>query len=360
MKYQILFLLILVSTFLFAQNNQVENDSISENLKTPFVEEHLQQLNISFEVSNERTNYKVPFEGENFLVKSNLNIRYAFVFSYKFFSIRLGIRPQISDLEEQNKGKTKLFRLRVKLLFDKWSHNIEYLRNEGYYIGNSADINIEEVNQNFHIQFPSLVTNIIQGNSFYKFNDNYSVRAVESQTEIQLKSAGTFMPGIDYKYYNLKGADEVKISPSEIIFRDNYNELKGFIVGVNAGYYYTFVFHKYLFANLYANTGGNIDFYKSTNYESGNSNNNTNTAFVFSFKSGISAGYNGKKIFAGLGYDYSYSSEKFNENSTQIQPSKDQFNVYLGYRFKAPKQLRKPVEKIEEIVPILKKDKKIN
>jgi len=270
--------------------------------------------------------------------------------------MRLGFRPPISDTEEQNKGKTKLFRLRVKLLFNKWSHNLEYVRHKGYYIGNSSEFNTISVNEGFHIQFPSLITNIFQGNSFYKFNDNYSVRAVESQTEIQLKSAGTFMPGTYYKYYNLKGANEIKINSTEIIYRDIYSDINGFILGINTGYYYTYVFHKYIYANIYANTGMSIDFYKNTNYESSTTTDYSNNAFVLSFKTGISAGYNGQKIFAGLGYDFAHSSEKFRVNSTQILPSKDQFNVYIGYRFKAPKQLRKPVNYIEKKVPILKED----
>jgi len=50
------------------------------------------------------------------------------------------------------------------------------------------------------------------------------------------------------------------------------------------------------------------------------------------------------------------TNEKFSSNGTQITPSSNQWGVYFGYRFKAPKFLSKPVDLIEEKVPILKDD----
>ncbi len=360
MLKRIVLFVILIPLLTFSQEASTENDSIPPTTENSFIEKHHQQLNINFEVSNERTNYFVPFEEGQASVKSNLSIRYAFVFSYKFLSIRLGFRPPVSDEEKQNKGDSKSFRLRVKLLFDKWSHQFEYNRNEGYYIGNSSDFSFNTENENFHTQFPNLATNEFQGISLYKFNDNFSLRAVESQTEIQIKSVGTFMPGFIYKYYNIKGTEEVKIAPSETIYRENYNEVYGIDFTANAGYYYTFVFHKYLFAHAYVNPGLGIDFYNSTSYTLNGSDINNGNDLFYVLNTGASIGYNGKKIFAGAAYDYTYASEKFHSKGVQIQPSKDQFHVYIGYRFRAPKQVRKPVEKIEEIVPILKEDENKN
>ena len=360
MRFKLLLLSFFFSVLVFAQETNTENDSIISNSQNQFLEKYHQQLNINFEVSNERTNYNVPLEQDEANIKTNLNIRYAFVFSYKFLSVRLGFRAPITDEEKENKGDTKSFRLRIKLLFDKWSHQLEYNRNEGYYVGNSSDFNFNAENENFHIQFPNLTTNIFQGISLYKLNDNFSVRAVESQTEIQIKSAGTFMPGLIYKYYNIKGSQEIKISPGETINRENYNDVYGFDLTANAGYYYTFVFRKYLFAHAYANPGIGIDFYRSSSYSQTGIDKNNGTDLFFVFNTGASIGYNGKKIFTGAAYNYTYASEKFHSNGIQFQPSKDQFHIYLGYRFRAPKQVRKPVEKIEDIVPILKEEESNN
>ncbi len=139
------------------------------------------------------------------MLVANLNVSYGIVFSYRFLSLRLGVRPSLSESELENKGKTDRFRLRVKLLFDKWTHRLGYSYMRGFYVDNTNEFENELENPSFKIQFPRLTTNILSGSSYYKFNDNYSVKAIESNTEIQLKSAGTFLVGFDYALYFVKG-----------------------------------------------------------------------------------------------------------------------------------------------------------
>ena len=129
----------------------------------------------------------MPYEGEKAVIKTNLKASLGFVFSYKFLSVRLGVRPGLSDNEIENKGETDFFRIRLKLLFDNWTHRFEYNYTRGFYIDNTDDFGLYD--SDFHIQLPNLTTNIISGSSHYNFNKNYSVKAVESNTEIQLKSS---------------------------------------------------------------------------------------------------------------------------------------------------------------------------
>jgi hypothetical protein len=75
------------------------------------------------------------------------------------------------------------------------------------------------------------------------------------------------------------------------------------------------------------------------------------------FKTGVSVGYNGERIYFGGEYNYDGHSEKYDNEDFSLQPVKNNFHLFFGYRFKAPKQLRKPVEYIENKVPVLKTDK---
>ena len=245
----------------------------------------------------------------------------------------------------------------MKLLFDKWTHRLEYNYTRGFYIENTNSFENEIENPNFKIQFPYLTTNILSGSSHYKFNDNYSVKAIESNTEIQLKSAGTFIAGIDYALYFVKGTGHVKLENQDINNRESYSEYSGFSPIFNAGYHYTFVLHKYWYTNIYAIPGVVFDFYNTKVFDNNNepsSSNNTST--FFAFKTGVSAGYNGKKIYFGGEYKYNVNSEKFDNDDITLQPIMNNFHLFFGYRFKAPKQVRKPVEYIENKVPVLKKD----
>lgn len=352
MKYLFYISILLLPLLAYSQNKDTKTDSISS--LNPFIEDRSNQLNIKLDVTNERLSYFFPYENAKAEIRTNLNISYGLVFSYKFLSVRLGIRPKLSEAELQNKGKTDRFRFRVKLLFDKWTHRLEYNYTRGFYIENTDAFENEIENQSFKIQFPYFTTNIMSGSSYYKFNDNYSVKAIESNTEIQLKSAGTFLVGLDYALYFVKGTEAVKLENGGIMNRDSYNEYSGFSPIFNAGYHYTFVLHKYWYTNVYANPGVAIDFNNTKFFNTNGYTSSSNTSLFLTFKTGFSAGYNGKYIYFGGDYNYQSNSEKFDTDDITLQPIRHNFHLFFGYRFKAPKQVREPVDFIEDKVPILR------
>jgi len=351
---KILLLVVLLNTlFVFSQNN-MEQDSIPAVNTNLFIEDHNKQLNIKFDVTNDQYKYFIPYDGEKATIKTNLNASLGLVFSYKFVSVRLGVRPRLSDSSKENKGETDFFRVRVKLLFDNWAHQFEYNYTRGFYIENTKDFGT--LSSDFHIQFPNLTTNIISGSSHYKFNKNYSVKAVESNTEIQLKSAGTFLVGINYAFYDVAGTDKVIGEDNTIFYKPTYSEYNGFSAIINAGYHYTFVLHNYWYVNIKANPGIAFDFYDSTIYSEDTNAKNKNNSTFFALYSGVAAGYNGKKYYFGAGFNYNVNSEKFNDDNISLQPIKYNFHIFIGYRFKAPKQISMPIDLIEDKVPILKDD----
>ncbi len=347
--YAILFIGI-TSTF-YAQD--VVKDSVDVDYTNIYIEDHKKQFNVKFEVSNDVVTYKMPQEKIRLQIKPNLNAKYAFVLSYKFASIRLGIRPKVSDEDKLNMGESKSFRIHFKLLFDYWSHNFEYNHDKGYYIVNTEDFTPHIPKGDFHIQFPNLTTNTFSGSSMYKYNTNYSVRAIESQTEIQIKSAGSFMPGVLYNYYDIKDADEILFPKNILEIRDNYSDVKGFDISLTAGYYYTFVFRKHWYANAYAAPGIGMDFHKITKHTPDDITSRNNNDIFYNLRSGIGIGYNGEKIFSGANFAYRISSEKFSENEIKLNTTANSFHVFIGYRFKAPKAVRKSVDYVEDKIPIL-------
>ena len=214
-------------------------------------------------MGNDIATYSIREDDVDYLIQPNLKIRYAVVFSYKFLSIRIGIRPKISDEEKEKKGDSDTFRFRIQALFDNWNHILEYNIDKGFYVSNTNEV--IGVDSDIKVQFPELSSNVLYGSSSYKFNKNYSMRAIQSQTEIQTKSAGSFMPGIGYIFYSLSGIDVVKNSNGDIIYRDTYSEYSGFNVSLLLGYYYTFVLKKNWFLNAFGVPSIGVDFYKSKN-----------------------------------------------------------------------------------------------
>ena len=337
-----------------SSKKQSDTDSISS--LNPYIEDHTEQLNIKMIVSNNQLKYLLPYDEKSASVKSNLSLSYGFRFSYKYFSVRLRIRPKLTTTDQENKGKTDHFRFGFDVLLDKWAHFFEYDYRRGYYIDNTEFVTGENLG-NFRIQFPNLTTNTFNGVSQYKFNENYSIRAVESNTEIQLKSAGTFMPGINYTYYTFKDANkEILNSNSTEVTRNPYNNYKGLTLILEPGYYYTFVLDKYWYANVFAAPGFGVDFYNDKEFTNNvlTSDKNDSRTF-FSLKTGAAIGYDGKKFYFGSEFKYHVFSEIFDKKEISLQPSKIIFQVFVGYRFKAPKQVAKPLDYIEDKVPVLKK-----
>lgn len=353
------FILLLLSgsAYLWGQNeSDMVDDSLAVGGVDEYIQDHKTQLNIKFEVSNDINAFSFDDSGEEIFIKPNLDLRYALVFSYKFLSVRLGIRPKPSDSDIENKGESDTFRFRVQALFDNWSHLLQYNYDRGYYLENTLKY-IPDAGKT-KVQFPYLTTHLFFGSSVYKFNENYSIRSVESQTEIQVKSAGSLLLGVNYSYYSLFGTDRVLLPGDEMEFLDPYTEYFGFNIAPLVGYYYTFVFKRHWFLNAFGAPNAGIDIYTSRTNADGAEVERSDNDFFAAIDYGFGGGYNGEKIFFGAQLKNRRSTVKFDSDKIQIQPEKNTFSFYVGYRFKAPKQVAKPVDFIEEKVPILQ-DKKL-
>lgn len=345
----------LLSTSIFPQNDSIvqvsgSSDSLSNN--NEFITDYKKRFNVKLEVGNDIATYSIKENEVDYVIQPNLNIRYAVVFSYKFLSIRIGVRPKVSDEEKEEKGGSDTFRFRIQALFDNWNHVLEYNIDKGFYVSKSNGL--IDIGSDIRIQFPELSSNVLNGASSYKFNKNYSMRAIQSQTEVQTKSAGSFMPGIGYMFYSLSGIDVVKDINGEIIYRDTYSEYSGFNVSLLLGYYYTLVLKQNWFINAYGVPSMGLDFYQSKNISpEGTQTDHFNDALL-SLNYGFGGGYNGDKFFFGAEYTNRFTNEKFNSDKIIISPSKNQFNVFFGYRFKTPKTVSAPVDYMENKIPILK------
>lgn len=342
-------------------NSEVEpveiiNDSVSTSEKNIYIKDYTDRFNVKFEVSNSVPIFNTPLNDNYVQVEPNLGTKYAAVLSYGILSVRLGIRAKGSDESIDDKGEPKAFRLHFKLLFDRWSHQFEYNQIKGYYISESEDPIIEKTT-NPYIQFPDLTTKTFNGTTAYKLNDNYSVRATISQTERQIKSAGSFIPSLSYSIYGIEGTDSYLDEFGELVKRDSYSETFGITTIVHMGYYYTFVYKNW-YANTYLIPGMGSDFNKLTNHGPEGTTKNKYTDFIISLQGGVGFGYNAKNFFLGGFISRSVRDQKNHANKTEFKTTKDAFSLYIGYRFKAPKKIADPIDKLEEKLPFT--DKKDN
>ena len=331
-----------------------KHDQTSE--KSHFIKDYTNRLNVKLEVSNSVPQMHIPFEKTDKYVQiePNLGAKYAFVFSYKFLSLRLGVRAKGSKESIEDKGKPKSFRLHFKLLFNRWQHQFEYNKIKGYYVSESDEL-IRVDDSAPYIQFPDLTTKIFSGITSFKLNNNYSVRATVSQTEQQIKSAGSFIPGLHYALYDISDTQQYIDTDGIPVDRDSYYDTSGFITTINAGYHYTFVYKDW-FINGYVIPGIGADFNKVTSYTPTGASSSNYIDFIVSVQAGVGFGYNAKNFFLGGFLGRTIKEQKDNSNKTQFNTSQDAFSVYIGYRFKAPKTIAKPIDDLEDKLPFKQKD----
>lgn len=346
--------------FIIALNNHAQKLSpqhIDSVLVSPmlndtlYIREYNNRLNINLNTSNEFISYRIPFEGFNGVMKPNIYQRLAIDFNYRFATLRIGVRLKGSEEDRERRGESDYLRFRLQFIFKNWAHKWEFNRIKGYYVSNSNDL-LDTDTKN-KILFPEMTSYIFHGESYRKLNPRYSIKAINSQTEAQIKSAGTWMPSIDYWYYYIEKMDTYTDINGETIKRQNYKTINGFTLASFWGYHYTFVRKKF-YLNSFVDIGLGYDYAYNKYFENrkGVGFIKTNN-FTYGVKAGLHLGYNSDKFFFGGGVSNRIMDYLGQDQPTNALSNNLSFNIFIGHRFRAPKQVRKTVDFIDEKIPLI-------
>ncbi|MCD6544587.1 MAG: DUF4421 family protein, partial [Flavobacteriaceae bacterium] len=214
----------------------------------------------------------------------------------------------------------------------------EYNSTKGYYIDdyedNSKPVNL--INDDITIA-PHLETKTFTATTSYKFNNDFSFKAIYNQYEIQRKSAGSFIPSFTYTHFTLSD----KTSPQDL-------KISGVIL--NASYFYTFVINKKWYSSLGLSPGLGMEFNKlQTMTEEGLIKTN-NSEFIFNINSHIGIGYNSKSFFGGLALK-GIATTREDNSVIKFNTQRSSFVFFIGYRFRSPKFLKDSFDWIEDQNP---------
>ncbi|RLD78227.1 MAG: hypothetical protein DRJ07_13500, partial [Bacteroidetes bacterium] len=209
---------------------------------------------------------------------------------------------------------------------------------KGYYIDDYEDTSqpINLMNDVITI-VPHLGTKTFTATTSYKFNDDFSFKAIYNQYEIQRKSAGSFIPSFTYTHFTLSD----KTSPQDL-------KISGVIL--NASYFYTFVINKKWYSSLGLSPGLGMEFNKlQTMTEEGLVKTNNNE-FVFNINSLIGIGYNSRSFFGGLSLK-GIATTREDNSVIKFNTQRSSFVLFIGYRFRSPKFLKDSFDWIEDQNP---------
>lgn len=303
-------------------------------------------VGLKLSMNNAIETFSVDVESDDYMIDlyPNTTTLVKLHFNYRFLSFDLKFAPSFlpGNGDDYNKGKTKSFGMAFGLNFRHWFHNFSLSRTKGYYINNSGDFPAY-VPGGPYLQIPELIVTNFEGISGYSLNPKFSAKSLTTQTERQLKSAGSFIPLLGYRYYIVNNKEENTTSTQR---SDNIE----FVVG--AGYYYTLVVKNNFYFSLGATPGIGYIFTKlNTRFPQSGANDvvTHSNAPVLRFDGRGALGYNGRSFFAGCIINLSGMSFEQGGTTAINANSRASYQVFAGVRINAPKKLREKVAIVDKL-----------
>lgn len=342
-KYIIISIIFFGLQNLKAQTKEVfiKNDSIS--LLNTFINPLKKKISIRANLSTNINSYSYIDNEGPITLTPNEDYKTALAIDYSFLGFSIGFTPKFLPGNNDNrlKGKSKISSIGFQFKFNRWLQRISFEKKQGFYVKNTSDF-IEDWQEGTdpYIQFPGLSIKAYKGGTSYKFNDNFSISAVEGYTQWQLKSAGSFVPSINYDY-TIFSLEEVTSNT-----KDTSNELN---VTISPSYFYNFVYNKNWFLSLVASPGLGYNYSKEieenilTNVKSID----YNRYLYYRLDSTILIGYNSSSFYMGTKYEIKTLSN-FDKKNESLIISNNFFEFYLGYRFDAPKFIEKTFQRLKK------------
>lgn len=327
---------IVILVFLFSINYCYASftDSVvkTSRLDTNYIKDMNKYLSVKLNYNSNTEGFFLDNTSGNIDLQPNISHSNNISFNYRFISFGFSLAPSfIYDKALDRKGKTKHFGFGFGLSGKYLTQSFGVSYTHGYYLRNTSDY-IPNWNKDTskYIQFPDLYHIKLFGSTAFKLNPKFSVKALKSMTERQLKSAGSFIFALNYNYYELD--DQTKLTGTNSSQKSENLELL-----VTAGYYYNFVFKQKYYVAMGVTPGyGYVNTHLTTRMPDENIY-TTTTEPVVRFDMHFGLGYNTDRFFTGAQLIRSTAAHN-NASTTNVIMNNDLFyEIYVGYRFNAPK-----------------------
>lgn len=332
-------MLLLTAVPLFSQiTDSIRNPIVANG----FIERMDSYLGFKMSLTNDVEGFTINNGDYKCRIQPNTYLKTRFSVNYRFISLAIGLHPEFfaRNSDEDEKGETKTTNIYLKLNFNHWNQNLYFNRNVGYYVEDISGV-ANLTKSDGYIQLPELTYWAIGGSTSYKINEGLSLRAIRIQTDRQLKSAGSFIPAISYKYYVIDTKDSIPNFSAPKRFNN-------FELITSVSYYYTQVFRHNLYASMGIEPGIGLAFNTTTTYHPDNkeSSNSFNPMYRALAEAGV--GYNAKRFFMGAQVTVSLTSYNPNSNNSVLINDKTNYQIFFGYRFNAPRQVKTMTDKAEQ------------
>ena len=260
-----LFCILVFASFtgVYAQNSPVKKPKYD----TAYIKELSDKLSIRLYGVNKFSRFDIVDNDSDFVVKysPNSSLNLGFGFNYRWFGLGVAFNLPFINNDNQRYGETKRLDAQTNIFTRSLIIDAHLQYYQGFYVENPEDY-IQDWNpESPYPQRPDIKSTTYGGSCLYAFrHKNYSARAAFIQTDLQRKSAGSFLFGGFFSIFRVEG--DSSFIPNEIYDDCNqdltFNSLRVSGIGAAGGYSHTFVMWKRLYLSLTLIPGIGFQSYK--------------------------------------------------------------------------------------------------
>lgn len=307
-----------------------------------YVENLNRNMTLKLSVNNNIELFEVNSYADSYVLRPNVRLNTRLSVNYRFVGFSVGFSPDFlpGNNDDSLKGKSKWSSFGMTFYHKNWIQNLTYSKTSGFYLQNTDDFVVGWIKgKDAYFQYPELVYTSYFGLTAYKTNPDYSLRALSDQTERQLKNAGSFLPLLWYRYYIID--DQTVLTGQNSSQKSDNFEAIG-----QVGYFYSFVFHEKFYVSPGMAVGGGMIYTKLLTRLPTENVYTKSSNPIFRMEGQIAAGYNARRIFAGLQMIGRWERYSQGESTSTIVYDALTYQVYVGYRFNSPKSTDRLLDRV--------------
>lgn len=331
--------------------SQAIPDSLQKNNQSAGNLEYISRLDTFLHLqtwySTGNFEYKLVYDEDFKLVLApNETHNISLGFSYRYLDLGISFTPRFmnSGQKEDRKGESERFSLGTSFSMHRFNLGVNYNTVTGVYLKNSKDfVRASLPDSPYHI-YPDLSVRNFNLMLRYNVNPNFSTAALTGGTQIQQRSALTLLPTFQFARFRFYDGSPDEAVKNEYTYSTDLN-----VLIPAAG---TLVLSPQFSASLALGPSIGVDFFKSVSLNDSNKvvlSKGTKVITGYTLQAAI--GWNPGRFFGGVEMRYRNYGHKIEDISRLIKIYSS-FQVYIGWRLKAPGFAKKTLDWVNKISPV--------
>jgi hypothetical protein len=309
----------------------------SEKFDTLYIKDLSDRLSIRMYGVNKFSSFDIKDNDSDKTVSyaPNSNLNLGIGVYYKWFGLGVAFNiPFIND-DNHKYGETQRLDVQTNIFTRALSIDFYYQKYQGFYVENPEDYIPDWDPELPQPQRSDIRSFNFGGSCLYAFrHKKFSNRAAFVQTDLQRKSAGSFLLGGFFSLFRVEG--DSSFIPYQIINQCNpdltFNNLQVYGTGVAGGYSHTFVMWKRLYFSLTLIPGIAIQSYNVKYPENIQEKHGSFVAGRFAARAALV--YNTERLYAGItAIDDNFSGNTGKEQQNSLSYQIGVIRFFYGMRF---------------------------